>query len=310
MTEQKQFLKKMTKSISNLAISQEDVKNNATYLRLAYWAIFEREIDEDGLNGWLKALENGLSRTELIKHMVSSREFFNKIIGSSGMDQIFHKLHLARIEMVQSLLPSGNTILDIGGYSTADQKGSLLSMGYPYLPKKLYILDLPPDQMMFPGPTWPNPVNYQNCKIEYVYRSMTDLSHFPKKSFDLIWSGESIEHISQQEAEQVLAQSYELLKPGGKLALDTPNRRATELLMPNSYIHPEHKLEYYFKDLSAMLSKHKFRIVQSKGIIDLSKSIAASSLLNFYQECLSSANINDNPDNSFCFYICCERAED
>jgi SAM-dependent methyltransferase len=289
-------------------------KNDDNYLRMAYQVILEREIEPKGLTGWLDQLQKGLSRTALIQKLVESKEFKQRLehlTGNPIWQHIHHKLHSARVEMVVTLLPPAKTILDIGGYAGNDPRGALLSFGYPYPVEKLCIVDLPPDQMMFPGSSeWPKKVREKNCEIEYFYTNMTDLSCFDEASFDLIWSGESIEHISTEDAEKVFSQAYKLLKPGGKLALDTPNRRATKLPCPDSYIHPEHKLEYYYQDLCELLEKHNFTIVQTKGLIELSESIATSSLEKFYQEFLASDNLNDNPDESYCFYLCCMRMQD
>ncbi|MEG4104611.1 methyltransferase domain-containing protein [Microcoleus sp. S13_C5] len=284
-------------------------KSDKSYLWMAYWVIFEREADPDGLEGWLDEISAGVSRAAVIQKMIESNEFQERLLGVGGENPL-SKLHSARMEMVRTLLPPAKVILDMGGYSGSDERGALLQLGYPYLPEKLYILDFHPDQMMFPGPEWSQQVNYQGCEIEYVYGSMADLTCFQKNYFDLIWSGESIEHVTVEEAEKVLSEAYKLLKPGGILALDTPNRRATKVHSPDSYIHAEHKIEYYYEDLCNLIEKHNFKILQTKGLIDLSTSIATSSMENFYHEFVHGELINDNPDNSYCFYICCMRGED
>jgi hypothetical protein len=296
-------------------------KNNKSYLWMAYWVIFEREADPDGLEGWLNELNTGASRSTVINKMIEAHEFQQRLLGEEYLttslsdeeninSMLDTKLHSARMKMVRTLLPPAKVILDLGGYSLSDQRGALLQLGYPHFPEELYIRDLPPDKMMFPGPDWSIKVKYQSCNIEYVYGSMTDLSCFQQDYFDLVWSGESIEHITTEEAEKLFDQVYKLLKPGGKFALDTPNRKGTKLQFPNNYIHPEHKLEYYYDDLCKLLEKHNFKIIESKGIIDLSTSIEKSSMEHFNHEFMNSQLINDNPDQSYCFYICCMRAED
>ena len=285
-------------------------KNDKSFLWMAYWVIFDRQADPDGLDSWLGELSAGVSRSAVIKKMVESNEFQARLPDGEVGNPLLHKLHSARMKMVKTLLPPAKVVLDLGGYSASDPKGALLQLGYSYIPEKLYILDFHPDKMMFPGPEWSKQVKYKDCEINYVYGSMTDLSLFEDNSFDLIWSGESIEHITVEDAEKVLSKAYKLLKPGGKLALDTPNRRATKLQVPDGYIHPEHKLEYYHKDLCELLEKHNFKIILSKGLIDLSKSIDTSSMDHFNEEFLNSENLNDNPDKSYCFYICCMRGED
>ncbi|MEG3857488.1 DUF4214 domain-containing protein [Microcoleus sp. herbarium12] len=285
-------------------------KSDKSFLWMAYWVIFDREADPDGLEAWLNDIKGGLNRADVIKKMVESEEFQRRLPGGGDGNQSLHRLHSGRMKMVKTLLPPAKVVLDLGGYSASDQKGALLQLGYSHLPEKLYILDFHPDQMMFPGPEWPKHINHQGCEIEYVYGSMNDLDSFDENFFDLIWSGESIEHITPEEAEVVFSKAYKLLKPGGKLALDTPNRRATKLQCPDTYIHPEHKLEYYYDDLCKLLEKHNFKIIESKGIIELSTSIEKSSMEHFNHEFMNSQLINDNPDKSYCFYICCMRAED
>ena len=50
-------------------------KSDKSYLWMAYWVIFEREADPDGLEGWLNDIKSGLSRADVIKKMVESSEF-------------------------------------------------------------------------------------------------------------------------------------------------------------------------------------------------------------------------------------------
>lgn len=304
-----------TKEIQQLeAILQKSLSlyatNDKLFLLMAYWVIFEREADIDGLNCWLDQLSSGVARLDVIGKMIASDEFQKRTLGEHAGNSILHKLQSARMQMVRTLLPPAKVVLDLGGYSASDQRGALLQLGYSHLPDKLYIRDLHPEKMMFPGPEWPVKVQYKTCEIEYAYGNMTDLSCFQERSFDLIWSGESIEHITLEECEQVLEKIYKLLKPGGKFALDTPNRRATQLQFPDRYIHPEHKIEYYYHDLLKLLRKHNFKIIQSKGIINLSKSIETSKLEYFNNEFVNSESLNDDPDNSYCFYICCMRSQD
>lgn len=280
------------------------------FLRMAYWVLFEREIDPAGLMGFSSELKKGLAKPELIKKLFESAEFQNRIIGSQGWGEIMNKLHNARVEMVKTLLPSAKNILDLGGCSAHDNRGALLSFGYPHLPEKISIVDLPPDTRMLEAAESSQRVNYKSCQIEYFYRSMADLTDFQEGFFDLIWSGESIEHITTEDAEKVFFQAYKLLKPGGILALDTPNRLATQLHSPSIYIHPEHKIEYYYQDLRQLLEKHNFKVVQTKGIIDLSYSINKNKMSTFYDQFIEADNFNDNPEKSYCFYFCCMRAED
>lgn len=275
--------------------------SDKAFLDMVYKVIFEREIDSQGLDSWLSQLQQGLTRLDLVKVLVNSPEF----IARNNSNKLLEVLHNLRMEMIQTLLPPAEVVLDLGGAHPGDSKGTLLNFGYPYLPKKLYILDLPPSERMFPATEMPQKVKYNNCEIEYVYRSMSDLTCFQEESFDLIWSGESIEHITPEDAEKVFKQVYKLLKPNGKFALDTPNRRATELQCPNSFIHPEHKIEYYYEDFIEILKKHNFKVIETKGLSDLSESINSATFKE--DELIKNSRLNNKPQNSYMFYVCCMR---
>ncbi|MCC3405823.1 MAG: DUF4214 domain-containing protein [Microcoleus sp. PH2017_10_PVI_O_A] len=54
-------------------------KSDKSYLWMAYWVIFEREADADGLEGWLNDIKSGLSRADVIKKMVESSEFKKRL---------------------------------------------------------------------------------------------------------------------------------------------------------------------------------------------------------------------------------------
>jgi hypothetical protein len=51
------------------------VKSDKSYLWMAYWVIFEREADPDGLKVWLDQIESGVSRSTAIQRMMQSIEF-------------------------------------------------------------------------------------------------------------------------------------------------------------------------------------------------------------------------------------------
>jgi ubiquinone/menaquinone biosynthesis C-methylase UbiE len=50
---------------------------------------------------------------------------------------------------------------------------------------------------------------------------MTDLGGIPDGSFDLIYSGQSIEHVTADEADKVLLEARRVLRPGRFDAADT-----------------------------------------------------------------------------------------
>jgi predicted SAM-dependent methyltransferase len=96
--------------------------------------------------------------------------------------------------------------------------------------------------------------------VEYLYTSMTDLSAFADNSVDLVNSGQSIEHITEEDADIVLRECMRILRPGGHLCIDTPNGESTRLQQAE-FVDPDHKVEYSH---GALLSK-----IEDAGFVEI-----------------------------------------
>ena len=144
--------------------------------------------------------------------------------------------------------------------------GALVLMGYPYAFEEIVIVDLPSEDRheLYQDGQTQTTVDVAGGRVAYRYHSMTDLSSYPSASFDMVYSGESIEHITRAEAEQVLAEARRVLKPGGVLALDTPNANLTRL-QQDAFIDPDHKYEYRHAEMAAMLRGNGFVIERADG---------------------------------------------
>jgi SAM-dependent methyltransferase len=205
--------------------------------------------------------------------------------------------------LIKRHIPRADRVVDLGGACDHDQEGALFAMGYPHAPRELIIIDLPPEDR-FTKPTVKASKTVEaarGTRIEYSFRSMSDLGFLPDSSVDLVVSGESIEHITEQEAEAVCNQVFRILKPGGRFCLDTPNARLTRLQSPTSLIHPEHKKEYLVSELRQMLERHGFLIVKELGINPMPNSIASQSF--DYQEMTRNKHLSDDAEIGYCFYF-------
>src|SRR6202034_136459 len=148
-------------------------------------------------------------------------------------------------------------------------------MDYPYKFQEIVIVDLPSEDRheLYQDGQIQTTVEVAGGKVSYRYHSMVDLSSYPSESFDMVYSGESIEHITRQDAEQVLAEAPRVLKPGGILALDTPNAKLTRL-QQEAFIDPDHKFEYRHAEMAAMLRGNGFVIERAMGINYGGESVA------------------------------------
>lgn len=58
----------------------------------------------------------------------------------------------------------------------------------------------------------------QGTGVRYVYGSMADLHMIKNNYADMVFSGESIEHVSEADVEQTIREAWRILKPGGIFA--------------------------------------------------------------------------------------------
>ena len=240
--------------------------------RLGYSMILRREPDDHGTADFLPLLESRQMPYDVFVERLAASEEFRIQVPISGPSLPF-ALHASRSDFVRSL-PRANRILDIGGAHGYREEGALLSLGYPYPFEDLVIVDLPSEDR--------HPL-YQSAEhdkvatplgsVSYRYHSMTDLSGYDDASFDLVYSGQSIEHVTEEEGELVLKDVLRVLRPGGFLALDTPNGRATRA-QQDELIDPDHKVEYTHEELSAKLERAGFRIREAKGLNWLGRALA------------------------------------
>jgi 2-polyprenyl-3-methyl-5-hydroxy-6-metoxy-1,4-benzoquinol methylase len=208
-------------------------------------------------------LERGTtSPRQLMEWLIHSAEWSH----SAPMTEFGPSLHYGRGVFIRSL-PRARRILDIGGVALGVPYGALVLMGYPYAFKEIVIVDLPSEDRheLYQDDQSLTSVDVAGGRVSYRYHSMTDLSSYPAASFDMVYSGESIEHITRADAGHVLAEARRVLKPGGVLALDTPNAKLTRL-QQDAYIDPDHKYEYRHAEMAAMLRGNGFVIERAMGI--------------------------------------------
>lgn len=246
-----QFLDSLQSSFSDLPFP--------VVLRLGYAMLLRREPDPDGVAIALDSFESGATdRLTFLDWLRGSGEFV-----ALGLKALGPSLHSSRCQFVRTL-PRAERILDLGGTDLGHAEGAFVHMGYPYDFSELVLVDLLPDDrhplyqragLRDTVPSWRGPVRYQ-------YHSMTDLSRYDPETFDLVYSGQTFEHVTEAEGDLVLKEVRRVLKPGGVFALDTPNARVCRL-QQDEFIDPDHKVEYTSAHLEAKLAAAGF-VVEAK----------------------------------------------
>ena len=243
-----------------VALPNEDV------VRIAYEVVLDREPDEPALAFYLEALATGrLTPREIVDRLRTSDEYRART--PIGGTTLLESLHLSRCEFIIGL-PPARRIVDLGGAHTANPWGAMVLLGYPYEFEELVIVDLPSDDrhdLYKSSGVWGDTMTPKGL-VRYQYRSMADLSFAADGSVDLVYSGQSIEHVAPEDARTVVREACRILRSGGHFALDTPNGPICRLHSPDAFIDPDHEHEYALGELVALLEEGGFEVVERKGL--------------------------------------------
>ena len=287
-----------------LIVDKQTRQNNQAFVEKAFEVVLERTVDDVGAKNFVALLDQGHPRWVVVEALLASEEYYWLKRGISPTDT----LHSLRCQLVQQL-PPAEIIVDLGGAAGPAIEGALLWMGYPHDPKEITIIDLPPDIRMFANgftyiedetTSW---LAVGPTKVRYLHQSMTDLSGVGDESVDMVWSGESIEHITLEQAGQMFQEVWRVLKPGGYFCLDTPNRNITKIQSPEALIHPEHKLEYTPSQLTNNLSLAGFDILQVLGVGPMPQAVQTG--VFSWVEMVENANFSKEADLCYIFYVKC-----
>lgn len=238
-----------------------DALDDENYVVGAYHYLLAMRPDDGGLRNYVEHLRSGtLTRETMLAEMRGLDDWWLQRILDPHIS-----LHLSRELWVQQA-PRAARIVDLGGTDQSSDHGALVTLGYPYRFEQLTIVDLPPEERHdLYGAVHQN-VTSPLGPVEYVHGSMTDLSFVDDASVDLVFSGQSIEHVTAEEGDVVFQEAMRVLRPGGHLVLDTPNRAATRLQLGESFSNPDHKVEYTHAELSAKLERAGFVVEVARGL--------------------------------------------
>jgi ubiquinone/menaquinone biosynthesis C-methylase UbiE len=272
------------------------------FLKATYPIVLQRSIDLGGLTYFSQRFERQtITRQGVIEAMMLSGEYqriINNLIDPSVA------LHQSRMMLIQQYLPPAKRILDLGGAAHDHDAGALLMMGYPHRPEEIVIIDLPPDDRIGKAEAAEKMrelTTSDGIHISYLYRSMADLADIADASFDLIVSGETIEHISEADGAIVCREAFRILTPGGSFCLDTPNGALTRLQSPDEFIHPEHQKEYLVQEIRDLLTQNGFDLVDQKALCPMPESLRNRQF--DIDEIGRNIGFSEQPEEGYLFYI-------
>lgn len=240
-------------------------------VRTIYQVILDREPDADAREHFEHALLRGaITRRGVAESLIHSEEARSTV----PITNILLSMHVSRSEFVRGI-PQASRILDLGGTHQGYPDGALVHLGYPYRFDRLLVVDLPPEERheIYQGGSDGATVQSSLGPVEFAFHSMTALDRYAGSSFDLVYSGQSIEHVTAADGQGVLREAYRLLSPGGWLCLDTPNGPAWRI-KSDQLMNPDHKVEYSLGELTAALESAGFEIHEAKGLNYMGRALA------------------------------------
>jgi glycosyltransferase involved in cell wall biosynthesis/SAM-dependent methyltransferase len=152
--------------------------------------------------------------------------------------------------------------------------------------------------------------------VTWIQHDADDLKLIESQSFDLVFAGQFIEHLSWESQVSFLLEVNRVLKENGVFVLDSLNYNVTNRY---GWKQPEHIHELTFQQACELLQIAGFEIKDSSGLIptDLlgippnlfGKYIEPFLEINLYQEDTENA-INQDPQNCFVWWVTAKKVKE
>lgn len=149
--------------------------------------------------------------------------------------------------------------------------------------------------------------------VEWVANTAGSMPDVETGVADILFSGQNIEHLWQEEVAGFLAEAHRVLRPGGRMLIDSPNRTITEIY---GGAHPEHMVELTVPEAVELVTAAGFDVDRVRGIM-LCRDPRSGEVLpieNLAAEpeasVLSrSVAAGDDPENAYLWWIEAVRAD-
>jgi SAM-dependent methyltransferase len=143
--------------------------------------------------------------------------------------------------------------------------------------------------------------------VDWIANTVGVMDGVESEECELVFSGENLEHLWPEDVVGFFLESWRVLKPGGWLVVDSPNRLMTA---PLNWSHPEHTVEITPDEARHLATLAGFDVVNMKGIW-VCRDAKTDRIMALdpnmpddqwptIERCLSAV---DDPDNSFLWWM-------
>lgn len=141
------------------------------------------------------------------------------------------KIVRKRLPFLLEHLKNGETVLEIGAFNR--ELGERIKQYYPQ-------------------------TSYQSVDIDPTYSHDYSSLEEVKERFDLVLLFEVIEHLDWDDGRKMIARIFEILNPGGRVILSTPN-----VYTPGQYWKDaSHRTPYHYEELGGLLLSQQFELLK------------------------------------------------
>jgi SAM-dependent methyltransferase len=158
-------------------------------------------------------------------------------------------LHQARSAMMRDMPPHAQCVVSAG--CSGRWYFDWIEQTYGHIPQHLGIEFYMPKPDSLPD------------NVKWIANTAGNMDAVSDQSCDLLISGQNIEHLWPDDIADFLLESARVLKLGGTLCVDSPNRVITALL---NWSQPEHTIELSVPEMLHMLALAGFDVTKRAGI--------------------------------------------
>lgn len=149
--------------------------------------------------------------------------------------------------------------------------------------------------------------------VNWIANTAGDMSDIASDVGDILFSGQNIEHLWPADISAFLQESWRVLKPGGLLVIDSPNRMVTAAA---NWSHPEHTVELTPDEARKLIEASGFEVTALRGMwlcfdaeTNLSLEIDQLQPEGKWSLARRITHAESRPDDSFCWWLVARKSD-